>query len=152
MVVYRAGGLGYTERFDHTKVVNLNFDDYIDTVTYDIEITQGLCQSPMPLQVRRFRPRQTDKTHWTYQVDARTHKSQDTGAFCLVDIEEAARKFNEYIDRNAANGLAEAVKDSDDMVKEVFAMIEKHCRPGSVWTPSLPQPSPDARLNTDYLS
>ncbi|KAK3297180.1 uncharacterized protein B0H64DRAFT_320431 [Chaetomium fimeti] len=127
MVVYRAGGLGYTERFDHTKVVDVV--DYSDGVIYNIEITQGLCQSPMLLQVRRFRPRQTDKTHWRYHIDdgARAHKSQDTGAFCLADIEETAKKFNDYIDSNAVEGLAEAVKGSDDIVKEVFAMIETHC-------------------------
>lgn len=146
MVVYRAGGLGYTERFDHTKVVDVV--DYSDSAIYDIEITQGLCQSPMRLQVRRFRPRQTDKTHWSYQV-ARVHKTQDTGAFCLADIEETARKFNEYIHYNAVKGLEEAAKDSDEMVKKVFAMIVTHCSTPPVWTPSLPQLNPESRLNTN---
>ncbi|EAQ86127.1 hypothetical protein CHGG_07380 [Chaetomium globosum CBS 148.51] len=137
MVVYRAGGLGYTKRFDHTKIVDV--DGYSDGITYDIEITQGLCQTPILLKVRRFRPNQTDKTHWSYRVDDTTcaHRSQDTGAFCLVNIKETAKKFNDYIACNAADGLAEAVKDSDDMVKEVFAMIEKQCRSLPVWNPNL---------------
>ncbi|KAH6850423.1 hypothetical protein B0I37DRAFT_390553 [Chaetomium sp. MPI-CAGE-AT-0009] len=142
MVVYRAGGLGYTERFDHTKVVDVV--DYSDGVVYNIEITQGLCQAPMLLQVRRFHPRQTDKTHWRYRVDdGRAHKSHDTGAFCLADIEETAKKFNEYIDYNAVEGLAEAVKDSDDLVKEVFSMIERHCSSLPVWIPSGSHPDPE---------
>jgi hypothetical protein len=146
MVVYRAGGLGYTERFDHTKVVDVV--DYSDSAIYDIEITQGLCQSPILLQVRRFRPRRTDKTHWSYQV-ARVHKTQDTGAFCLADIGETAQKFKEYIHYNAVKGLAEAVKDSDEMVKEVFAMIESHCSSFPVCTPTFPRPMPESRWNTD---
>src|SRR5690242_7283962 len=82
MTIYRAGGLGYTMRFDHTKVMDV-FDPS-NSAVYDIEITQGLCSSPLRLRVRRFKPEQTDKTHVMY-MDGGVPKTQDTGAFCLAN-------------------------------------------------------------------
>ncbi|KAL2134561.1 hypothetical protein VTI74DRAFT_11455 [Chaetomium olivicolor] len=124
MVANRPGGLGYTKRFDHTKVVNVT--DYVDNLIYDIEMTQGLCRPPVRLRVRRFKPNDTDVSHRWY-LDSGTLKKQDLGAFCLVDVERTARDFNEYIARNALEGLSEAVKGSDDIVKDTLAMIVRHC-------------------------
>jgi hypothetical protein len=157
MVIYRAGGLGYTQRFDHTKVVDVL--EYADNVIHVIDITQGLCSLPLRLRVRRFKPRATDKTHWSY-VDhraskihgtPRTHRtskthdtvpesqhtvsrSQDSGPFCLADVEKTAREFDQYIASNAVEGLAEVVKDRDpdDIVRRVFTMIATLCSSPSV--------------------
>ncbi|KAK4040204.1 hypothetical protein C8A01DRAFT_46441 [Parachaetomium inaequale] len=108
MVIYRAGGLDYTRRFDHTKVVDVI--EYVDDVVYVIEITQGPCPLPLRLRVRQFEPRKTDKTHWSYNT---VSKSQDSGAFCLADVEKTAKEFDQYIASNAVEGLAEVVKDRD---------------------------------------
>jgi hypothetical protein len=125
MALYRPGGLGYTQRFDHTKVVDVT--DYSDDVFYDIGITQGLCRHPMRLRVRRFNPLKTDVTYRRYMDDG-IPKTQDTGAFCLADVEETARGFRQYIDRNALEGLERATKSSDGIVREMFKMIASHCR------------------------
>jgi hypothetical protein len=124
MAVYRPGGLDYTQRFDHTKVVDVL--DYSDDVFYDIGITQGLCRHPMRLRVRRFNPKKTDVTYRRY-MDGDTHKTHDTGAFCLANAEETARAFSRYIDCNALEGLERATKSSDGIVREVFKMTASHC-------------------------
>lgn len=129
MAVYRPGGLDYTKRFDHTKVVDVT--DYSDNAIYDIEITQDLCSHPMRLRVRRFNPKDTDVTYRRY-MDNGTAKRQDTGAFCLASVEETASGFSQYIDCNALEGLERAAKFSDGIVREVFKMIASHCRSLSV--------------------
>jgi len=128
MTIYRAGGLGYTERFDHTKLVDIV--DYKDK-PIDIKITQELCGYPMALQVRRFKPRATDKTTWSY-LDGATPRTQDNGAFCLADIEKTARDFNLYVERYALEGLRNVGNESDEIVREVFATIVAHCPPSSI--------------------
>lgn len=123
MAVYRPGGLDLTKRFDHTKVMDIA--DYSDNLTYEINITQGLCRWPIPLRVRRFKPRKTDVTYRRF-MDGGAPRFHDTGAFCLADVEKTARQFGEYIECNAFEGLEEAVHGSDDIVKDVFAMIATH--------------------------
>ncbi|KAJ4302046.1 hypothetical protein N0V88_002182 [Collariella sp. IMI 366227] len=121
MVANRPGGLGYTRRFDHTKVVNIT--DFVDNTVFDIEMTQGLCRLPVRLRVRRFKPADTDISHRWY-LENGIPKRQELGAFCLADVEKTAREFNEYISHNALDGLGEAVRGSDDIVKDTLSMID----------------------------
>ncbi|GAB1314809.1 Zn(2)-C6 fungal-type domain-containing protein [Madurella fahalii] len=130
VLIYRPGYLELTRRFDHTKVMDVA--DYPDDRVYDILIDQGLCANPVRLRVRRFVPREGDVLCRRY-VDNGVPKEQYIPPFCLADSEKTARQFKEYIYRNALAGLAEAVKTSDDIVKDIFAMIAKHCS-------SLPDP------------
>lgn len=125
MTIYRAGGLGYTNRFDHTKLVNIL--DYNDE-PIEIRISQGLCHHPMRLKVRRFKPRETDKTHWCYLENGVT-VTQDTGAFCLADVEQTATEFSAYVKRYAFEGLRTVGEESDDLVKHVFNAIVAQCDP-----------------------
>jgi hypothetical protein len=124
MALYRPGGLNLTNQFDHTRVMDLAGSG--DNIVYDIEMTQGLCRQPVRLRLRRFTPRETDIVHRRY-IDGGRPRRQDAGAFCLDDVEETAREFSDYIDRNAFEGLTEAVKNSDPIVKDVFEMIAKRC-------------------------
>jgi hypothetical protein len=124
MTVFRAGGLGLTQRFDHTKVADVT--EYPDSTIYEILMDQGLCKSPVRLRVRRFLERDGDISNRQY-MDNGVLKTQEIKAFCLVDAEKTAKTFKEYIYHNALDGLAEAVKDSDGMIRQTFAMIAKHC-------------------------
>ncbi|KAL2162886.1 hypothetical protein VTH06DRAFT_6722 [Thermothelomyces fergusii] len=111
MTIYRAGGLGYTTRFDHTKLVNIL--DYNDE-PIEIRISQGLCHHPMRLRVRRFKPRETDKTHWCY-LENGVPVAQDTGAFCLADVEQTAAEFGAYVKFYALEGLRTVGEESDEL-------------------------------------
>ena len=129
MAIYRPGGLGLTREFTHTMVVDIS--NFTDNLVYNIEMTQGLCRDPVRLRVRRFQPKNTDVSVRRY-MDGGRPKTQDVGAFCLADVEKTAKEFNEYLERNALEGLEEAVKGSDDIVKDVFAMIASHYQSLSV--------------------
>ncbi|KAL2016172.1 hypothetical protein VTK56DRAFT_4112 [Thermocarpiscus australiensis] len=124
IVIYRAGGLDLTKRFTHTQVMDIA--EYPDNIIYDIEVTQGLSQDPVRLRVRRFCPTPTDIEYRRY-VENGIAKQQAVGPFCLASVEQTAEDFRRYIDRNALAGLAESVKNSDELVKDTFAMIAKHC-------------------------
>ncbi|KAL2175171.1 uncharacterized protein P884DRAFT_206842 [Thermothelomyces heterothallicus CBS 202.75] len=132
MTIYRAGGLGYTTRFDHTKLVNIV--DYNDE-PIEIRMSQGLCHHPMSLKVRRFKPRETDKTHWCY-LENGVPVAQDTGAFCLADVEKTAKEFSAYVKHYALEGLRTVGEESDDLVKHVFHTIAAHCDPSSSFAQS----------------
>ncbi|KAL2261678.1 hypothetical protein VTK26DRAFT_3640 [Humicola hyalothermophila] len=126
ITTYRAGGLCLTERFSHTKIADIV--DCADHAIYDVEVAQGLCRNPVRLRVRRFRPRTTDVLNRKY-VDNGLPKEQLIEPFCLADTEMAAKDFENYVDRNAIEGLTEAVKHSDDIVQQVFGMIARYCTP-----------------------
>ncbi len=135
MALYRPGGLNLTQRFDHTKVMDLPV--FQNRTIYDIDMSQGLCRQTFRLRLRRFAPRVTDVVHRKYMDINGRVVMQDAGAFCLADVEATANDFGEYIDRNALEGLTEAVKNSDPIVMDVFGMIAKRCglfpvrRPGT---------------------
>jgi len=139
MAIYRPGGLGLTKQFTHTMVMDVT--SYIDNTIYDIEMEQGLCRDPFRLRVRRFDPKETDIMHRRYIDDNGKPAVQDAGAFCLSDVEKTAKDFGEYVDRHALGGLKEAVKGSDDIVKDVFAMIARHCSSRPVRHPQAQQTS-----------
>ncbi|KAK0636402.1 hypothetical protein B0T17DRAFT_482682 [Bombardia bombarda] len=126
MTIYRAGGLNLTERFSHTQVMDVS--DHADNVIRTIEMTQGLCRIPIKLEVRRFKPWKTDVCFRRW-IDNGVAKRQDLPPFCLADIEKTAIEFKQYIFDNALCGLAEAAKDSADIVKETFAKIVEQCSP-----------------------
>jgi len=130
--IFRPGGLGLTQRFDHTRVMNVT--DYCDNIIYTIQITQGLCPQPLTLRVRGFKPRSTDVTHLRY-LDGGIVTTQNLGAFCLADVDRTAREFDEYIERNAFHGLETAVRESDGVVRDVLGMIRSHCDLLTVRTP-----------------
>ncbi|KXX81455.1 hypothetical protein MMYC01_201763 [Madurella mycetomatis] len=130
VLIYRPGYLELTRRFDHTKVMDIA--DCPDDTVYNILVDHGLCANPVRLRVRRFEPKEGDVLCRRY-VDNGVPKEQYIPPFCLADSEKTARQFKEYIYHNALAGLAEAVKTSDDIVKDIFAMIAKHCS-------SLPDP------------
>jgi hypothetical protein len=130
MAVYRSGGLGLTKRFSHTQVVDIPGHNHI----YSIEVEHQFCRRSLRLQVRRFTPEATDKTDWTY-MDGKQPKTQPIDAFCLADVEKAARDFNTHINDNYIDGLEQAVEESDDIVKDIFAAIASHCRSETVGRP-----------------
>lgn len=125
MVLHRAGGLNYTKRFTHAQVVDTG--DYADSTILVVEMTQGLCRMPVNLRVRRFHPRKGDVINRRY-IENGVSKEQELQPYCLADVEKTAKEFAKYIDDNALDGLEEAVKNSDDIVKQTFCMIARECR------------------------
>ncbi|KAM7184749.1 hypothetical protein V8F20_012082 [Naviculisporaceae sp. PSN 640] len=126
MVLHRSGGLNYTKRFTHAQVIDIG--DYCDNTISMIEMTQGLCKMPVTLRVRRFKPRDGDEINRWWHDESGALREQSLQPFCLADVEKTAKQFKKYIDENALDGLEEAARYSDDIVKGTFRMIANECR------------------------
>ncbi|EAA29302.2 hypothetical protein GE21DRAFT_6913 [Neurospora crassa] len=134
--IFRAGGLNLTKRFTHTQVVDVDVSDQLGS-TRRVEMVQGLCnepkvvvrlcKAPIVLEVRRFNPAPTDINERRYVANGYP-AVQPLQPFCLVNVENAAAQFNQYINANALLGLEEAVEKSDGIVKRTFATIAEMCR------------------------
>ena len=101
--------------------------DHSDYHILTFEVTSRLCKTPMQLRVRRFQLREGDITirRCSENEDVKEQKLQP---YCLADIDEAAAEFESYIYENTVDGLYEAAKGSDELVKATFYMIAMECR------------------------
>ncbi|KAK3328038.1 hypothetical protein B0T19DRAFT_181411 [Cercophora scortea] len=125
IILFRAGQLNLTARFTHEQVKNVG--DFADSEIHTIEMTQGLCKTPVTLRVRRFRQAPGDILHRKYIDRLGRSREQQLAPFCLADIEGTAREFKQYLEENALSGLAEAAKGSDEIVRGTFSMIARQC-------------------------
>ncbi|KAM7203047.1 hypothetical protein V8F33_002395 [Rhypophila sp. PSN 637] len=122
MILHRSGGLNYTKRFTYQEVVDIG--DYCDNIILSVKMEQGLCEKPVVLHIRRFRPREGDDLNRRY-IENGTLKEQPLEPFCLANVEQTAKYFRKYVEENALRGLRFAVRESDDIVKATFAMIAR---------------------------
>ncbi|KAK4203054.1 hypothetical protein QBC40DRAFT_31554 [Triangularia verruculosa] len=131
VVLHRNGGLGYTNRFSHTQMGNIPQGDWTEKGHKIIEMAQGLCEVPMTLKVRAFRAIEGDKLvrHFVGKNGVRLP------AYGLIDIRHHAASFQKYLAANANKGLEESVTGSDDLVKDMYAMIASQLQ-----LPSKPSP------------
>lgn len=91
------------------------------------EVTQGICKIPIRLRVRRFEPREGDVINRRYCENGIV-KEQYLQPYCLANVEETANEFKAYLNDNAFDGLEEAAKGSDELVRVTFRMIANECR------------------------
>ena len=137
MVIYRAGNLGLTQRFDHTKMVNLPAVD--PQKVFTIQITQGLCAAPMELEVHYFLPAMHDKLDREFVVDGvrRVHRLPPV---CLRDVKKTSKVFVDYVRANAFEAIREVVKHekTDDIIRDTFAAVLKHFNTLEVGFPQYP--------------
>jgi len=122
ILLYRRGGLGYTKRFDHKKVMDIptNFDK-----CYTVHMCSGLAKTPLRLEIRQFDPNSDDLLVRRYVHNGVSHEVR-IPAYCLADVEKASTEFKDYIHKHALEGLSEAVKNEDTIIQKTFDMIAKH--------------------------
>jgi len=120
--LFRRGGLGYTTRFTHEKLKDVPGYGDIHTVF----MASGLSKSPVRLEIHLFRPKSSDFIFRSYVHDG-VAKKVKLAPYCLVDVEKTSNEFVDYVNEHAFDGLLEAVKDEDIVVRETFKVIAKHC-------------------------
>ncbi|KAK3995581.1 hypothetical protein QBC44DRAFT_233776 [Cladorrhinum sp. PSN332] len=125
IITYRAGNLGLTARFDHHKMANVPAVNPQEVFT--IRITQRLCAKPMVLEVHYFQPADSDKLDREFVANG-VRQVQKLPPVCLHDVTEASKVFVKYVTENALEAIRLAAQDddSDDIIKEIFAMILFH--------------------------
>lgn len=123
IVLYRSGGLNLTRRWEGTRVKDVG--DWAGQPDRVIEMVQGLSLTPVTLRVRRFIPRDGDVLvrRW---VDNGVSKSQELPPYALADAQQTANEFRDYLRDHAVDGLKEAVKESDDLIRQTYDMVFSH--------------------------
>jgi hypothetical protein len=106
VVLYRRGGLNLTDRWKGTEMKDIDTQERITSDTRSIQITLGICDKPIEVQVVRFRAGAGDVVarFWTVREGERgdeVRKKKDLEPFCLVSIWETADQFEKYIIDNA---------------------------------------------------
>lgn len=78
-------------------------DRFLGGRTRVIAFTSDVCDTPIEVEVVRFKPRQGDitKRYWTkVQKNQLIYESQELAPYCLADIHKAAEEFEEYMDEH----------------------------------------------------
>ncbi|KAG8405141.1 hypothetical protein J3458_021821 [Metarhizium acridum] len=104
IVLFRQGGLNLTKRWKGTEMKDVG--DRVNTDIRSIQITLGVCDTPIEVKVVRFRAAATDVVarFWTVREGERgdeIKKKKDLEPFCLVDIWATATYFEKYVVDNA---------------------------------------------------
>ncbi|OIW29433.1 hypothetical protein CONLIGDRAFT_680282 [Coniochaeta ligniaria NRRL 30616] len=125
IIAARPGGLGLTRRWEGTKMANVDVTDWADNTIRTIHMLQGLTETPIKVQVRKFKPKEGDITYrqWDYNGKPQRH---DLEPYCLADIHATAAIFSNYLSHTALKGLREAAHSSGELVQETFRMVQEH--------------------------
>lgn len=125
VVLFRAGGLGFTKRWVGVCVENIPAGDWADerVITIGVRITTLLCD-PIPLKVRRFKPNSTD-----IQYRYVKHKETDpplampVPAYALADVDTTSEEYRYFVKQNAEEAIRRFVNDSgvNDYVRRTFS-------------------------------
>jgi hypothetical protein len=101
-----------------------------------IQITQGICNTPQTLSVRKFKPKHGDVLYRRWDHNGRIQKHV-LPAYALANVNQAADNFQAYISRHAVESLSLAVQDSADIVKRTYSMVVDQLDLLSVCPPTL---------------
>jgi hypothetical protein len=129
IVLYRESGkLNITDRWKRdTKVHEVS--DWVETKTYFIEMDQGICGKPFPLEVKKFKVRPGDNTNRTYTV-GHTKIQVRLPPFALANAGETSDRFLDYVSKNAVTSLKHVARNEEGVhpiTQRTLEMAQSHC-------------------------
>ncbi|KAI1746045.1 hypothetical protein F4680DRAFT_442314 [Xylaria scruposa] len=130
VVLFRVGGLGFTQRWAGVCAENIPPSDWVDerVVTIGMGVTKLFCD-PIPLKVRRFKPNGMDIQHryWKYK-ETEPPLVVTIPAYALADIDATAEEYRCYVKRNAEEAIRRFTQDTtvNDIVRRTFAAALSH--------------------------
>ncbi|KAI1749691.1 hypothetical protein F4782DRAFT_549469 [Xylaria castorea] len=130
VVLFRVGGLGFTQRWAGVCVENIPSSDWVDerVVTIGMGVTKLFCE-PIPLKVRRFKPNGMDIQHryWKYK-ETEPPLVVTIPAYALADIDTTSKEYRCYVKRNAEEAIRRFVRDTtvNDIVRQTFSAAICH--------------------------
>ncbi|KAI0123986.1 hypothetical protein BJ170DRAFT_68509 [Xylariales sp. AK1849] len=103
--LFREGGLKLTARWKGAAMEDLGPEDWVADKTRTIQISLGLCENPIELRVRKFKPQLGDvlPRYWKDKYG----KQQETPVepYALEDIQRASVTFQQHINENAKDAV-----------------------------------------------
>lgn len=130
VVLFRVGGLGFTKRWAGVCVENIPSGDWADerVITIGVRITTLLCE-PIPLNVRKFKPNNTDIQHrvWKY-TETEPPLRMAVPAYALADVDATSDQYRSYVKQNAEEAIRRFVGDTsvNDYVRRTFSIALQH--------------------------
>lgn len=127
-IVARVGMLGYTERFDETRMENVPGTDTKVYVIHVKHLDLGTNREPLQLEVKSFQPIPGDTVERCWTVGGRkAEPSYRIEPYCLVDIEKTKARFVKYLTRYCFMGLRSVGDMSEEpIVRTTYGMICQH--------------------------
>ncbi|KAG5984059.1 hypothetical protein E4U55_006194 [Claviceps digitariae] len=136
--LYRKDGLNLTKRWMGTEIRDVS--DRLATDVRSIQITFGLCATPISIKVVRFQAIEGDvlAQFWTVREGERgdeVRKKKELEPFCLLDIWETAAYFEKYIIDGAIsacirahtpNRMLEKTFVGDDVINRAYILAVQH--------------------------
>ncbi|KAJ8108588.1 hypothetical protein ONZ43_g6378 [Nemania bipapillata] len=130
VVLFRAGGLGFTKRWSGLCVENIASSDWADerVITIGVCVSTLLCD-PIPLKVRKFKPNNTDIQHRILKVtDTDPPVKVPVPSYALADVDATSEEYRCFVKQNAEEAIRRFVADPtvSDCVRRTFAVALRH--------------------------
>lgn len=128
ITIYRPPGLKLTKRWVSDVKVH-DVGDWADNEKLVIHFDQGLCDVPVAIEVRRFKPKEgVDELvrRWTNNGEVR---EQYLPPYGLADIKATAKQFQQYIYDHAAAGMMKLMSSPEKihpLIRQTFKVAAHH--------------------------
>lgn len=122
ITLFRACGLGYTDRWDGAQVMDVPGTGAELTINID----QGLSDQPLSFKVHRFVPRRGDTLKRSYTgLDGERGEIAMT-PYALADAHATKLEYIEYINKHAVETMKKVVLGEDEIARVVYGTIYTH--------------------------
>lgn len=119
------GALELTKRWQGFDMKDIG--DWVTPEGRKIELSLGVCSSPITIKVRKFRPIPGDITYRCWR-DGNVTKKTDIEPYALESIRQSAKEVTAYIHDNAVKTLATLSEDDamSSITRETYRMAIQH--------------------------
>lgn len=104
-----------------------DIDDWVTPECRTIQLSLGVCSTPITIRVRKFRPIPGDVTYRCWR-DGNVTKKTDIEPYALENIRESAKDVIAYLYNNAVKSLVALSKDESmsSITRETYRQAVQH--------------------------
>ncbi|KAH8652072.1 hypothetical protein BX600DRAFT_516155 [Xylariales sp. PMI_506] len=128
--LFRSGGLKFTNRpgWDGTVMRDLGEADWADGNILTIQVSLGLCSSPIELNVRKFNPRPGDVLPRFWKDRYGNQRTTYIEPYALANIDRSAQTFQQHITLNAFDAVGQYANNPDvhELVRKTYKAAWNH--------------------------
>jgi hypothetical protein len=127
------GALELTKRWQGFDLTDI--DGWATVQVRTIQLSLGVCSTPITIKVRKFKPRPGDVICRRWR-DGNMIKQTNLEPYALVNIRQSASDVIGYLNENAVRSLEHMSRDggTSDIVRETFGWAVRHYR--ALWVSS----------------
>jgi hypothetical protein len=132
VALYRAEsrpGPHWTQRWKTVDVIDIQ--DWANTRTRTIHITQGLPNASFELKVREFAPLPGDALHKVWKDNGQVRSFQ-LRPFAIVEMRQAAESRIKYLDQHIGTYVQDTIPEEQGLFRNTYLMAFKHAKDSKV--------------------